>query len=136
MMDSPMTRISASVIDFVHRHAAAEAPQECCGLLIGTADRIVHAYPARNVHASATRYLIDPADHFDAIRHARKAGQDVIGAYHSHPASPPVPSETDLDEALPSFLYLIVAPGSGDIGLFALNADRFEPVSYQVDADA
>lgn len=130
------TRIAAGVIALVRRHAAEASPQECCGLLIGTPDRIVHAHRARNVHASTTRYLIDPADHFAAIRQAREAGLDVIGAYHSHPASPPVPSATDLDEALPSFFYLIVGPRSGDVGLFSLHADRFERVSYQVDTDA
>lgn len=129
-------RISQSLIDDVLRHARETAPAECCGLLIGTPGRILRAHPARNVHASATRYLIDPADHFAAIRQAREAGLDVIGAYHSHPASPPVPSATDLDEALPSFFYLIVAPRSGDVGLFALNADRFERVSYQVETHA
>src|SRR3989442_6447217 len=43
----------------------------------------------------STRYLIDPADHFAAMRTARSNGRRVIGAYHSHPASAPTPSDSE-----------------------------------------
>jgi proteasome lid subunit RPN8/RPN11 len=58
------------------------------------------------------RYRIDPSDHFAAIRQARATGADVVGAYHSHPASQPVPSETDRAEAFESFLFVIVGPSN------------------------
>lgn len=91
-------------------HARRDVPNECCGLLTGTSQRIQSARPARNIAESpATRYLIDPADHFAAIRAARAADLDVVGAYHSHVASLPVPSATDRAEAHPNFVYLIVS---------------------------
>jgi desampylase len=93
----------------VGAHAAETWPQECCGLLIGTAGSIEAVYRACNVHEECgTRYLVRPEDHFAAIRVARARALDVVGAYHSHPAGRPRPSATDRDEAhAGGFIYLI-----------------------------
>jgi [CysO sulfur-carrier protein]-S-L-cysteine hydrolase len=103
--------IPRSVIADMLAHAREEAPRECCGLLVGRADAITRSVRARNLDATATRYLIDPEDHFTAIRSARAEGAEVIGAYHSHPATGPVPSRSDIAEADsgPDFLYVIVS---------------------------
>lgn len=107
-----VVEIRRAALDVIVQHAGEERPNECCGLLIGTSRRIERAARARNLQASPTRYQVDPADHFAAIRAARADGWAVVGAYHSHPASAPIPSATDLAEALyPEFLYLIVSPG-------------------------
>ena len=111
-------QIRQAVLEQMLAHARDEVPQECCGLLIGTADRVERAARARNLRASPARYLVDPVDHFAAIKQARAAGLAVVGAYHSHPSSPPLPSDTDAEEATyPEYLYLIVSPG--DKGLAA-----------------
>ncbi len=104
--------IRKSVVDLIRDHARREAPNECCGLLLGTKSLIEQVRPARNVRASPNRYLIDPADHFSAIREARTVGCQIIGAYHSHPNSAPSPSPTDLREATyRNYVYVIVSPG-------------------------
>jgi proteasome lid subunit RPN8/RPN11 len=105
-----VARVSARVLDDVVRHARLSAPEECCGILIGTRDRIEDARPARNIaDRPEARYLIDPQDHFDALKDARRRGLDVIGFYHSHPRSAARPSEVDRAEAsYPDQLYLIV----------------------------
>ena len=93
-------------------HAHAARPAECCGVLIGKDAIVVEAAPARNLAVDPGRYLIDPADHIEARRLARARGLDVVGFYHSHPHSPPVPSETDLREAMyEDSLYVIVGLG-------------------------
>jgi proteasome lid subunit RPN8/RPN11 len=103
-------RIRRDVIEAVIAHARREAPNECCGLLLGGRDEIVESYAARNVCGSATRFLIDPRDHFDAIRRARASGRVVRGAYHSHPRGPSRPSETDAAQMNdPSLLHMIVS---------------------------
>ncbi len=90
-------------------HARQAAPHECCGLLIGHGDLIAEAVPARNLaDAPSTTYVVDPRDHFAAIRSARARSLDVIGAYHSHPRSAAVPSPTDAAGAFTSFLFVIV----------------------------
>ncbi len=125
--------IRRPALEAIAGHAIRDAPVECCGLLVGTARRVERAVPARNLHASPTRYLIDPADHFAAIRTARSEGLEVMGAYHSHPGAPPVPSATDVAEAYDRYyLYVIVSPGAGtqapDIRAFRLADAGFEPV--------
>lgn len=90
-------------------HARREAPGECCGLLLGDSTSIVDAAPARNVSDDPTRrYLIDPADHFHALRDARQRSLELVGAYHSHPRSRAVPSETDRAAGFSHFVFLIV----------------------------
>jgi proteasome lid subunit RPN8/RPN11 len=99
------------------QHAREEAPNECCGLLVGHRGSVERSVRARNLQSSPTRYLVDPADHFGAIRTARSQGQRVMGAYHSHPSGAPAPSESDIAEASGGrdFLYVIVAPADGDL---------------------
>lgn len=110
-------QIRQAALEQIVAHASVEVPNECCGLLIGTLDRVERAVGARNLRASPSRYRVDPVDHFAAIKEARAIGLTVVGAYHSHPSSPPVPSDTDAEEATyPEYLYLIVSPG-GDQGV-------------------
>ncbi|HKY22778.1 MAG TPA: M67 family metallopeptidase [Vicinamibacterales bacterium] len=110
-------RIPKSAIADMVAHAREEAPRECCGLLIGNAEAIERSVRARNIDDRATRYLIDPDDHFAAIRSARLDDREVIGAYHSHPASGPVPSATDIAEANSGseFIYVIVSLMGEDV---------------------
>lgn len=112
-------------------HARDEAPRECCGLLIGTGSSVVRGVRARNLAAKATRYLIDPEDHFAALWSARAAGLEVIGAYHSHPSSAAVPSETDIAEADSGadFLYVIVSLVEEDVRAYVIDAGVYRPLA-------
>lgn len=117
-------RLPTALRQAIVAHAVAEAPMECCGLLIGAADAIEAVVPARNVRRSATAYLVEPADHFAAIRQARRQGRTVAGAYHSHPRSPAVPSPDDVDEAHDAaLLYVIVSLAPAGAGLEPARAD-------------
>lgn len=108
-----VVRLCAGVRAAILDHARRALPDECCGLLIGASrggeTRVTRAWPARNLRRSPTRYLVDPADHFAAIRAARRAGLAVVGAYHSHPASAPSPSATDTREADDTRLVHVIA---------------------------
>lgn len=55
------------------------------------------------------RVLIEPRSVMRAERYAREKGIDVIGYYHSHPDDEAVPSQFDLDHALPVWSYIIVS---------------------------
>ena len=106
-------KITKSALDAVVAHAREALPGECCGLLIGTPARIDAAHPARNLETGATRFLIDPRDHFAAVHAARESKRFVIGVYHSHPNGPASPSPADLAEAsYDDYLYLIVSLAS------------------------
>jgi proteasome lid subunit RPN8/RPN11 len=125
--------IAGVVLDIVVRHARAEAPAECCGLLIGSAGHIVDAVRSSNLSADPHRYLIDPEAHFSARRAARARGLSVVGFYHSHPHSAAAPSATDAAEATyPDHLYLIVGLGGGeaDARLFRFDQRNFVPIEF------
>jgi proteasome lid subunit RPN8/RPN11 len=130
--------VPRAVLDAVGAHARRALPDECCGLLVGAAGRVHRAVEARNLRASPTRYLVDPEAHFAALREARRDGLLVLGAYHSHPGAPPVPSATDLREAHDiGFLYLIVSPGRAgvpdEVRAWRAAGGRFDPVELRID---
>ena len=115
-------------------HARDSAPNECCGLLIGVGAQIESAHRSRNIDPSPARFLIDPRDHFGAIRAARAGGREVVGVYHSHPSTPARPSASDLAEASDAeYAYVIVSLASDppEVRLFRLEAGGFveEPLS-------
>ena len=122
--------IPASALQEMLAHAREEAPRECCGLLVGRGEAVARIIRARNADVKATRYLIDPADHFAAIRRARADGLEVIGAYHSHPSSAPVPTATDIAEANrgSDFLYVIVSPAGDDVRAYRIDGDKYVSV--------
>ena len=104
-------RIARDALDAVVAHAREAAPAECCGLLLGSPASIVEAARTRNIAEDpASRFLIDPKDHIDGRREARRRSLEVVGFYHSHPRSPAEPSARDRAEAsYPDDLYLIVS---------------------------
>lgn len=104
-------KITRAVLDGLAAHARDTAPLECCGLLAGRGDLIDEYVPTRNIKASEVAYEIDPRDHIAVRKRLRERGRSVLGAYHSHPRSPAVPSTTDRAEAHydRDFLYVIVS---------------------------
>jgi proteasome lid subunit RPN8/RPN11 len=124
-------KIRQHVLDRIVAHAVADLPNECCGLLIGNAEIVEDAARARNMKRSRTRFQVEPADHFAAIRRARAAGLDVIGAYHSHPAGPSGPSETDRARLTdPAMFHVIIslAHGTRTVRAFRLVDGNFTPL--------
>ena len=120
--------LSGDAVAAIVAHARAQAPAECCGVLIGRDGHVVDAVPARNAADRPTRFLIDPQDHFAAIRLARQRQLDVVGYYHSHPRSAAEPSETDVAEAnYPDHLALIVslALEPPDVRLYRFDGRNF-----------
>ncbi len=108
-------------------HAREETPHECCGLLVGEGTLIDECVRARNVDPNpATRYEVDPATHIAVTRRLRGTSRSVIGCYHSHPRTPPVPSASDRAEALyPGFVWMIVSlltPGA-EVAAYRMDSD-------------
>jgi proteasome lid subunit RPN8/RPN11 len=125
--------VSRRALEAAVAHARAEAPRECCGLLVGKRHAVSEAVAARNLAAVATRFLVDPQDHVNTLRAARGRGLEILGFYHSHPHTAAVPSETDRAEAsYPDHLYLIVslAVEPADARLFRLVTGNFREVQF------
>ena len=110
-------------------HAAEEAPNECCGVVVlrdGVAERYVRG---RNALASPYRYEleIDPAVWF-----LEDEGYE-LAVFHSHISSPPRPSRTDVEniglwEGRP---YLILSLGTGELAAWTIQDGEISPVELE-----
>jgi [CysO sulfur-carrier protein]-S-L-cysteine hydrolase len=126
-------KVRQDALDRIVAHAMEEKPNECCGLLIGTPELVQEAVRARNARRSPTKFQVEPADHFAAIRRARAAGLEVVGAYHSHPNGPSGPSEIDrvrLND--PTMVHVIVslAHGTRTVRAFRFSDGNFSQLEF------
>lgn len=84
-------------------HCRQEAPNEACGVLGGRlfagGQRAVLVVPVLNVLADPRRYRMDPRGLMAAFDRIEDAGLEEVAYFHSHPASAPLPSKTDIAEA-------------------------------------
>lgn len=105
-------RLPTEIRRAIVAHAEWAFPEEACGLLAADeSGRMRMAYCLSNVERSASRFTVDPVEHFRAMRHAESLGWHLAGSFHSHPHSEAVPSATDLDGALdPEWVYVIAGP--------------------------
>ena len=91
---------------------------------------MIETYPisnAREESAKRNRFLIRPAELLPGERYARDKKLEVVGFYHSHPDSPAVPSQYDLEHAWPTYSYIIVSTagdGTGDLRSWEQRVDR------------
>lgn len=137
-------QITRAVLDAIASHARRDYPRECCGLLIGGPGDVVEAIAMTNVAADPLRrYEVSAAEHFALVRRCRgnvasglSRKLQIVGVYHSHPHSAPVPSPTDAEQAFANFLYLIAGPVGADadveIRAYTFEKDRFTTVALFV----
>ena len=124
-------KIRQNALDRIVAHAVEDLPNECCGLLIGNAEIVEDVARARNVKRSRTKFQVEPADHFAAIRRARASGLEIVGAYHSHPSGPSGPSEIDRARLTdPAMFHVIVslAHGTRTVRAFRIADGNFSPL--------
>ncbi|MBD0328836.1 MAG: Mov34/MPN/PAD-1 family protein [Thermoleophilia bacterium] len=126
--------IPAHVRRAVAEHARAEAPNESCGLLLlrdGRAERYV---AGRNAAASPYRFEleVDPETWF-----LEDEGFE-LAVVHSHVASPPRPSRTDVEnvglwEARP---YVIYSLAGDELAAWLIGADGMRALAVTVEPAA
>ena len=89
-------------------HAIESAPNECCGYIRARDGAVEEVVRGRNLRNSRYGYELDPQSLLAANELDDEGFQVAI--YHSHPRSPPEPSQTDINLAhYPHWLYLIVS---------------------------
>ncbi len=90
------------LVEEVKAHARKEQPNECCGLLAGHIESgtgvVAKRYAIHNSLASPTAYETDARDMLRAFRDMRATELELLGVYHSHPTSRPVPSQRDIEQ--------------------------------------
>ncbi|MFL0373441.1 M67 family metallopeptidase [Paenibacillus amylolyticus] len=107
--------LPSSVEQEMSKHMFLSLPQEACGVMLGETAaggiRISRFQPIRNVAPDPLHHFtLDDAEWIRCVFYEPK----LIGIFHSHPQTRPVPSLEDL-QALPAFagllqMYLIGSP--------------------------
>ncbi|MGH7406053.1 MAG: M67 family metallopeptidase [Candidatus Methylomirabilales bacterium] len=96
--------------DEIVKHARAEVPNECCGLLAGKNGAVLELFQCESTEKSPYRYYVDPKDQIRIMREMDRKGWDLVGIYHSHTHTEAYPSKTDVELAFyPEALYFIVS---------------------------
>ncbi|MBZ0257592.1 M67 family metallopeptidase [bacterium] len=120
-MQSPAVRVPETVVvppSYLQKmieQAQEAAPNECCGVLGGRGSVVTSVYPVENDLCAPDRFNGNPEALFCAVRKMRKANEEMIGVYHSHPTSAPVPSKQDReDNNYPGLFYFIVSLASDE----------------------
>jgi proteasome lid subunit RPN8/RPN11 len=108
-------------------YARDEAPREACGILAGRNGRVLRIYRTRNADRSPTSYRLDPDQQFRVFKDIEDRGLELIGIYHSHPSSPAVPSDRDVEQAYyPEVSYVLISladPAEAQIRAFRITAE-------------
>lgn len=128
-----MLRLAPAVREAIVGHAREGAPAEVCGVLGGSHDATestaTTSRRAENVAATPrTRYELDPAEQLRLMDEIEDAGADVVGFYHSHPAGPAGPSETDAAQATwEGYSYVLVDCSGADptVGAWRWTGEAF-----------
>jgi proteasome lid subunit RPN8/RPN11 len=125
-------RISRDHWEELVAHAREAAPKECCGYGHGSGGRVEAVHRARNARDSRYGYELDPASLL-AANELDDEGHEVL-IYHSHPRSPAVPSQTDINlAAYPHWTYLIVSlAGEPQVRAWRIDDGRVEEEPLEV----
>ncbi len=110
-------RIPHIELDLIQAQLEENKPYEACGVLIGTIDgmtaHVEKALPITNVKRTHRSFELDPKEHYNAWNEAEKNGKEIVGVYHTHPASRADPSHWDEEtmENAPSVWLIAGADG-------------------------
>jgi proteasome lid subunit RPN8/RPN11 len=119
--------VPAAVRRALEEHAAAEDPNEACGLIAfrdGVAERYV---PCINAAESPYRFELGPRDPMDFF--LEDEGYE-LAVFHSHPTDSARPSRTDIAniglwEGKP---YLILSRPTGELAAWQIRDGTVEPL--------
>lgn len=101
--------LSPEHISSIIAHCRSAYPDEACGMLAGKEYTVEKVYKITNIEPSPVSYLMDPKEQFNIMKEMRLDNNRMIAIYHSHPSSPPYPSDKDIRLAFYSdAIYIIV----------------------------
>lgn len=116
--------IEQSYFDEMVAHARADAPNECCGILLGRAGRIARFRRCRNAEQSPYRYRVDGPELLAIENECRSNSWEILAIYHSHTHTPAYPSQTDVQlAAYPDAAYILVSlqnPEQPDVRAYSI----------------
>ena len=112
-----MLVIRADLVDAMVAHARADHPDEACGMLAGPegSDRPERIVQMMNAERSPTFYRFDSMEQLRVHRAMEAADEVPVVIYHSHTATEPYPSRTDISLASePDAHYVLIGTRDPD----------------------
>jgi proteasome lid subunit RPN8/RPN11 len=121
-----MLKLSQAQFEKIVAHGLEGKPLEICGFIAGrrestpdgSVSEVVEVFPIESDDKSELTYTMNPLQQMRAEKEIRNLGLEVLGIYHTHPATQPYPSKTDVARAhwgdtdelmFPDYSYLIVS---------------------------
>ena len=102
-------------------------PQESCAILLGRDDGgtaiVTEVHIHENVDRSSTSFSISGSDLIKTYTMAQRGGLEVVGIFHSHPASEAYPSATDERFMLGNPIVWVISGRSEEMRAFTLGKD-------------
>ena len=93
-------KISESLRKNLELHANEQNPYEACAILLGNKDEKIwettEIFLTENIEKSEINFTVSNEQLLEGYKMAEEKGLDVVGIFHSHPKSPPSPSNTDI----------------------------------------
>ena len=119
--------VPAAVRRQLEQHAADEAPNEACGLIVLENGRAVRYEPGHNAAASPYRFELEFDD--PDIWYLEDEGFE-LAVFHSHPTSSAEPSRTDLANVglWQGRPYLILSRPTGELAAWRIVDGVAEPL--------
>lgn len=132
--------VSSVLFHALVTHARSTEPEECCGIGIGPVGSVAEFHPLANVHEQpVTRYEIASSDQLHLHLRAEDNEWETTLVFHSHPATEPYPSATDLSLAgWPDAIYAIMglAGDEPELRAFRLRDGQVEELAVVVEPAA
>lgn len=107
-----MLTIDRAIIEAIIAHARRDHPDEACGVVAGPigSDTPVRHLPMDNAERSTTFYRFDSMEQLRVWREMDDRDEEPVVIYHSHTATEPYPSRTDIALAgEPNAHYMLVS---------------------------
>jgi cysteine synthase B len=131
-----MLKLTQEQYNRIVAHGLEGKPLEICGLLTGIRENgeaiVMGVHPVDSADKSELTYSMDPLAYSKIERQARQDGQEILGIYHTHPATTPYPSKTDVERAHWDGTNDLLFPGYSYLIVSLRDPARPEPRSYQI----
>ena len=115
-------------------HALKDAPNECCGVLLGRNAVVERAVAMTSDLPSPDAYFMNPEQQIEVFTDMAKRGEELLGIYHSHPKGPAEPSGADLQLAFhPEVAYFIISLSDAahpEVRAFSLLSGEFHEIPF------
>ena len=103
-------QIPRQFVESMVKHALADDPNECCGILSSKEGQVVNIFHMTNVEHSPYRYSMDSKELYLAYKEIEETDCELFAIYHSHTHSEAYPSSTDVRLASwPDAFYILIS---------------------------